>query len=350
MKILVIHQESTLYTLLREFCANSNKTCLQQLEINYAKDTSAERFGSLAGYCQKMEQEGPEWFDPDPNVLNKIADADIVLTEICGINKKTIDAAQKLKLITTVRSAAENINCDYAAQKGIPVCVSPSRLANAVADMTIALILSECRGLLRRNLRYTNGNWVSEKYRDDCHGVLSNLKVGLVGYGGIGKVVARRLIHGFDCQVFAYEAITPPETLIADGVTPVSLDMLCSTCDIISMHARLVPQTERMFGREQFQLMKPNAIFINTARAGLVDESALIEALQTGTIRGAGLDVYSTEPLPEDSPLLQMDNVTLMPHAAGDTSDKDKNSLKIIIQDIERFLCNEKLQFQIPRR
>lgn len=102
-----------------------------------------------------------------------------------------------------------------------------------------------------------------------------------------------------------------------------------------------------MFGKAQFDLMKPNAIFINTARAGLVDEEALIDALQSGKIRGAGLDVYSVEPLPLDSPLLQMDNVTLMPHSAGITNDIIQNSLKIITVEIERFLTGEKLAFLV---
>jgi len=130
-------------------------------------------------------------------------------------------------------------------------------------------------------------------------------------------------------------------------VTPVDYDELCRNCDIISLHARLVPETEKMFGKHQFDLMKPNAIFINTARAGLMDEEALVEALQSGHIRGAGLDVYTVEPLPLDSPLLKMDNVTLMPHSAGITNDIIKNSLKIINTEIERFLNGEKLKFTV---
>lgn len=102
-----------------------------------------------------------------------------------------------------------------------------------------------------------------------------------------------------------------------------------------------------MIGEREFSLMKPNAIFINTARAALVDEKALIQALQTGKIRGAGLDVYEKEPLPLDSPLLSMDNVTLMPHSAGITNDILKNSLKIIKTEFERFLKREPLKFTI---
>ncbi len=347
MKLLVIHQDTKLFALLKEFCETSDKPYFKNLELEYLHDTSTARYGSHAAYCKRMEEEGPEWFDPDPAVLEKIKDADILLTEVCGVNKKVIDAAKQLKMIATIRSAAENINYEYAAQKGIPVSISPSRLGQAVADMTVAMVLSECRGLLRRNLRYTNGEWVSEKYNDDSHSVLGNLKIGLVGYGGIARIVAKRFIHGFDCQVYAYEEITPKEVIISDGVVPVSLEELCKTCDVISLHARLVPENVGMFGKEQFDMMKPNAIFVNTARAGLTDEDALIEALQTGKIRGACLDVYSKEPFPKDYPLLKMDNVTMMPHSAGVTADMEKNSLKIIIKDIERFLKGEELQFKV---
>lgn len=347
MKLLVIHQDTKLFNLLKEFCDRSDKPYFKNLELEYVHDTSAERYRSHAAYCKRMEEEGPEWFEPDPDVLDKISDADILLTEICGVNKKVIDAAKNLKMIATIRSAAENINYNYAKQLGIPVSVSPSRLGQAVADMTVAMVLSECRGLLRRNLRYTNGEWVGEKYNDDSHSILGNLKIGLVGYGGIARIVAKRFIHGFDCQVFAYEEITPKEVLISDGVIPLSLEDLCKTCDVVSLHARLVPENVRMFGKDQFDIMKSNSIFVNTARAGLVDEDALIEALQTNKIRGACLDVYSKEPFPKDHPLLKMDNVTLMPHSAGVTADMEKNSLKIIINDIERFLNGEQLQFKI---
>lgn len=348
MKLLVIHRKRELYERFCEFCNESEQQCFRDLIVDYAQDTNIKRLcDNFESYVQRMEHEGPEWTTPDDEVLEKIKDADILLTEWGAIGSKVIGVAQRLKMIATIRSGCENINVDYARSKGISVSISPSRLANSVADMTVALMLSECRGLLRRNLRYNAGKWVEEKYNDCCHAAMCNLKIGLVGYGGIARTVARRLVNGFGCEVFAYETITPREKLLSDGVIPLEYDELCRRCDIISIHARLVPETERMFGEKQFALMKPNAIFINTARAGLVDEEALIDALQSGKIRGAGLDVYSVEPLPLDSPLLQMDNVTLMPHSAGITNDIIQNSLKIITAEIERFLKGEKLEFVV---
>jgi len=347
MKVLVVHREDILYRQFKNFCEHSDKQYFRELEVEYAKDTNAARLGNFEQYVQKMEKEGPEWSEIDSEVLEKVRDVDIILTEWGAISSKVIKAGTKLKLIVTIRSGYENINVQVAHEKGIDVSISPSRLAEPVADMAIALMLSEVRGILRRNLRSNKGAWVEEIYNDESHSALCNLKVGLVGYGGIARAMAKRLIQGFGCEVCAYEKITPPEVLEKDGVEQVELEELCRNCDIISVHARLVPENWHMIGKKQFELMKPNAIFINTARAGLVDEEALILALKKQQIRGAGLDVYEIEPLPLDSPLLQMDNVTLMPHSAGITSDIIKNSLKIIIKELERFLRAEPLKFNV---
>lgn len=343
MKVLVVHRKRELYERFEDLCRKSTNEYARSLSIEYAKDTNAERFGEFEAYVRKMEKEGPEWIEPDEDVINKIVDADILLTEWGGISSKVIAAGKCIKLIATIRSGLENINVDFAHRRGIKVCIAPSRLANPVADMTIALMLSECRGLLRRNLRCTNGEWVDEKYDDESHSALCNLKIGIVGYGGIARVVAQRLVKGFDCEVLAYETITPRETIESDGVRCVSLDELCRSCDIISLHARLTVETRKIIGEQQFNMMKPNAIVINTARGELIDENALIEALQSHKIRGAGLDVYAVEPLPKDSRLLQMDNVTLMPHSSGITNDTVKNSLSVLYPEIERFLNNEEL-------
>ena len=338
-KVLVVHRADKLYYEFKNFCEQSENPVFRELEISYAKDTNAARYGNFEKYVQKMEKEGPEWITPDPEVLEKIADADVVLTEWGGFSSEVIAAGKQLKLIVTIRSSCENINVSYAQSQGVKVVYCPSRLAEVVGDMTIALMLSECRGIVRRNLVNTRGIWVEEKYNDESHAALCNLKIGLLGYGGVAKAVAKRLIHGFGCDmVYAYDQFLTSEDLARDGVTAASLEEICRICDIISLHLRYVPETENIIGREQFAMMKKNAIVINTARAGLLDEEALAEALQNGQIRGAGLDVYKVEPLPLDSPLLHMDNVTLMPHSAGITNDLIKNSVKLAVKIMEPLL------------
>jgi D-3-phosphoglycerate dehydrogenase len=180
MKLLIIHQRPELYERMLAFCRTSDKPCFRDLEIDYYRDTNAAMAENYEAYVQRTEQNGPEWIEPDPVFLEKIADADIVMTEWGGISKRVIDAAKRLKLIATIRSAPENIEVEYANRRGIQVSISPSRLANAVADMTVGMMLSETRGLLCRNLVYTGGEWLREKYDDASHGTLCNLKIGLV--------------------------------------------------------------------------------------------------------------------------------------------------------------------------
>lgn len=347
MKVLIIDRFRELADEFEKFCRNSGMEIFQNLEIDYAKDTNVYRMDTFEEYVQRMEKEGPEWITPDEEVLDKIKDTDILLIQWGAVSSKIIDAAEKLKFIATIRSGCENINVQYAKSKGIRVSFAPSRLAEVVADMTVALTLSECRGIVRRNLIANKGEWVEEKYNDSSHAALSNLVIGIIGYGGIARTVAKRFRKGFGSRVIAYEKITPPEVLKEDGVELAELHELLQTADIITMHARLCEETRQMIGASEFAMMKPNAIFINTARAGLVDEQALIHALQTKQIRGAGLDVYEKEPLPLDSPLLTMDNVTLMPHSAGITNDILTNSLKIIVTEFERFLNGEELKFNV---
>ena len=339
INVLVVHRAEKLYNAFKDFCESSDDPTFKRLNISYAKDTNAARYGNFERYVQRMEKDGPEWVVPDQEVLDKIKDADVVLTEWGAFSRRVLDAANRLKLIVTIRSACENINVAYAKERGIKVVFCPSRLAEVVGDMTIALMLSECRGIVRRNLITTKGTWIEEEYNDECHAALCNLKIGLLGYGGVARAVARRLIAGFGCDmVYAYDQFLSAADLAKDGVKAASLEEVCRTCDIISLHLRYVPETENIIGRDQLAMMKRNAIIINTARAGLLDEEALAEALSSGKIRGAGLDTYKIEPLPLDSPLLKMNNVTLMPHSAGITNDLIKNSVKLAVKIMKPLL------------
>lgn len=300
--------------------------------------------GDPGAYVGRMEKEGPEWVDPPEWLLKKIEDKDIILVHWAAINSKMIDAAKNLKFIGAMRSGFEHINKKYAEEKGIVVRNCPGRLANSVADLTMALILSENKGLLRNNLRSTNGVFQQEKkYFDEGNRPLCMQKVGLVGFGIIAQGLAARL-QACGCTVMAYDPFMPSEVFEKKGVKEVSLDTLCENADIVSMHVRLTDDTRNMFGKEQFKKMKPTALFINTARAGLVDNDAMIEALQTHKIRGAGLDVYVDEgghSLAQDNPLLSMDNVTLMPHCGGQFFGMLELSFSMLTATLVKWLNNE---------
>jgi D-3-phosphoglycerate dehydrogenase len=163
---------------------------------------------------------------------------------------------------------------------------------------------------------------------------------GLVGFGLIAQGVAKRL-QGFGTKVIAYDPFTPDEIFQQMGVTRVDLDTLFEQSDIVSIHARLSDETRGLIGEAELAKIKPTALFINTARAGLVDEEALIRAVKEGRLAGVGLDVYAEEPFPEDFPLLSMDNATLTPHSAGSFSGAMQLSLSMIINTFRKFLNGE---------
>lgn len=319
------------------------------LELEYVTDTNHMRMENPKEYNLRLEKEGPEgWIKPDPEVLEKLADADILFTSFCGVTEEMLRAGKNLKLVYIMRSGWENCNVAAAKKLGIPVCNTPSRLAEPVADLTVGLMISECRGMLRGNRAILNGEWIqNDVYTDSTNAALCSLRIGLYGYGGIGKAIAKRLVKGFDAEVVAYDPYCTPEAMEADGVKPVTLDELLSTSDIVSIHLRLVESTKNIIGAEAFAKMKPTAIFVNTARAGLVDQAALLEALQEKKIRGACLDVFWEEPVPLDSPFLKLDNVTMTPHRAGITTDIVPNTLNLVIKELRRFFANEPLQFQV---
>lgn len=326
-----------------EFAKNSDvletlSSVSDLVEVEIIQDEFMPQFANPLEYVGRLEKEGPEWVNASEGLLTKLADIDILMVHWAAVNRQMIDAAKKLKFIGAMRSGFEHINKQYAEDKGIVVRNCPGRLASSVADLALALILSENKGLLRRNLRDNNGEFTKEsKYYDEGNRPLCMQKVGLVGFGIIAQALTRRL-QACGCRISAYDPYVPTEIFAAAQVQKVDLDTLLKNSDIISMHVRLSEQTRGMIGRAEFAKMKRSAIFINTARAGLVDEEAMLEALQTGAIRGAGLDVYSHEPLDREHPLLSMDNVTLMPHIGGQFYGMLELSLSMLVAELKKWL------------
>lgn len=309
---------------------------LAEFEI-YTDETISALENELE-HIHRNETEGPNWVQYPEKFLNLVADKDVIITHWTSINRAVIDAAPRLKLIGTLRSGLENIDSEYACEKGISVINCPGRLANSVADLTLAMILSENKGILRRNLYYTRGEWIDWDTYDDAGGrPLCMQTAGLIGFGAISQALAKRL-RACGTKVTSYDPYQKDEVFAREGVERVDWDTLLTKSDIITIHVRLTAETKEMLGQNEFARMKPSAIFINTARAGLVNEIALIEALQTKKIRGAGLDVFNTEPIPKDHPYLAMDNVTMTPHCGGRFPGAFLLSLKMMLQTIKPHL------------
>ena len=286
----------------------------------------------------KIELGGPD-AEPLPDEIYHVADQyDIIVTQFPPIPKRLIETAGRLKLIGVLRGGVENVAVETATQRNISVFNTPGRNARAVAECTIGLILAEIRNIARGNVALKQGIWTRDFPNKNDIPELLGRTVGLVGFGAIGRLVAK-FLDAFGANILVYDPFIQPSD---DPVVSVDLETLMRQSDIVSVHARYLPETHHMVSREHLLMMKPTAILVNTARSGLVDEQALLEVLASRKIMGAALDVFDEEPLSADSPFLALDNVTIVPHLAGSTMDAFRNSPKLFAAHLIRCLKGEK--------
>lgn len=283
-----------------------------------------------------VEQGGAEQYQPPLCVIEKVKDADIIITQFCTITKSLIDACSKLKAVGVLRGGIENVNLPYCNEKGILVFNTPGRNANAVADFTVGMMISECRNIAKAHRELKEGRWVRDYANAASVPDLCEKTVGIIGYGNIGRKVAKRLL-AFDMKVLVYD----PYVKQAEGVTMVSLPELMKESDFVTIHSRLTKETEKLIDASLLALMKPTAYFINTARSGLVDEEALCKVLGEHKIAGAAIDVFEVEPPPADYPMVVLDNVTITPHLAGGTRDAFTYSPVLLAKEMKRAICDQ---------
>jgi D-3-phosphoglycerate dehydrogenase / 2-oxoglutarate reductase len=257
-------------------------------------------------------------------------DADLLVVESDFVNGPVLELP--LLAIGSCRGDPNNVDIAAATEHGIPVLRAPGRNADAVAEITVALLYAVNRGLVQadRDVRagavYRDGTIPYQRFRA---WELNGRTAGLVGLGAVGRAVRWRL-QGLGMRVIAYDPY-------ADDATS-SLDDLLAESDVVSLHAAVTPETAGLIGAEQFARMRDGAIFVNSARAQLHDTDALVGALQSGKLAGAGLDHFVGENLPVDHPLCAMENVVLTPHIGGATYDTEANHSKLIADGIATLL------------
>lgn len=291
-----------------------------------------------------MEVSGPEAVDPPAGLEKAVEDVDVLVVHFTVIPEKIINAAKNLKLIAVLRGGWENVNCAVASKRGIPVVNSPGRSGDAVSDFTVALMIAESKNLVRSSIALRQGLWQKEFHNWDYLHNMRGQTVGIIGVGEVGRRVARKL-QGFDVRLLAHDPFMPDAKVREAGCEPVDLTTLLKESDFVTLHLRFTEDTRHMIDEAELALMKPSAYLVNTARAGLVNEEALIEALRKKTIGGAAIDVFQEEPLPAESPFFELDNVTLTPHLAGTSADTMRNSFIILGEELERFFKNEELHY-----
>ncbi|MBS7268422.1 MAG: hydroxyacid dehydrogenase [Candidatus Freyarchaeota archaeon] len=255
----------------------------------------------------------------EENLCRMVKDADGILYMQAlsyPITRKVIECGKKLKFISSAGVGYERIDVQAATDNGVVVMNMPVGTTVSVAEHTVALILACAKNLVKAHENVVKGGW-----RLLAMGVeLWNKTLGIIGFGRIGREVAKRM-KGFEMNILVYDPYVKEDEIRNMGGRKVDLETLLRESDIVSIHSPLTKETEGLIGEEELRLMKPTAILINTARGELVDEDALIKALKERRISYAGLDVFRQEPINKDNPLLALDNVVLTPHMAVQTLD-----------------------------
>jgi D-3-phosphoglycerate dehydrogenase len=251
----------------------------------------------------------------EAELLDAVAEADYVLTQFAPLTARVIQAMPRARLIVRYGIGVDNVDLDAARARRIPVCNVPAYCIDEVADHTLALLLDATRRVAANGRLVREGGWGLAVPLDRMTS-LRDLTAGIVGFGRIGRAVADRL-RGFGCRLLAHDPNVAAHEFDCRGVTTVSLDSLLTESDAVTLHCPSTPETRRLINRGSIARMKPGAILINVARGDVVETSALVEALQSGQLAAAGLDVCDPEPLPADSPLRALDNVLVTPHVAS---------------------------------
>jgi glycerate dehydrogenase len=271
---------------------------------------------------------------PKEKVVENIADADIVITNKVFIDKNAIDSCPTIKYITILATGTNVVDLEYARSKGIIVSNVPAYSTDSVAQMTFALILELSSKMGIHDSAVKSGDWVKNPDFCFCLAPLIELKnkvLGIVGYGNIGKAVAKI------AEAFGMKVLIHNRTPFNGSVT---LEEIYKNSDFITLHCPLTEKNANMINADSIGLMKNNAIVINTARGGLVDEKALADALNSGRILGAGVDVLSSEPPLKSNPLLSAKNCVILPHIAWATIEARTRLLEVTCKNIESYLSN----------
>ena len=268
----------------------------------------------------------------------RVAGADaIFLGGTVAMADEALDAAPELAVISVCGVGAGSfVDLAGAAARGITVCNSPDATVNTVAECALALLLAAARHLVALDKDLRQGRWNLSRPGFELKGK----RLGLIGLGPIGARFGE-IARGLGMEVAAWTRSPSPERAERLGFACKPLDEILAESDVLSLHLALTPETRNFLGRDELARTKPGVVLVNTARGGLVDEPAMVEALRSGRIAAAGLDVFAEEPLPAGHPLLGLDNVVLSPHVAWNTPEATALLLDTALGNLERYYAGD---------
>lgn len=270
-------------------------------------------------------------------IESEVGNADYILASgRVKITEAVLDKATKLKMIQRTGVGLDSLDLVTIKKKNIPLYVNQGVNSQSVAEHTLLLMLACLRKLPQIHRNIANGIWKKQEQGVQTF-ELSGKTVGLIGMGNIAKAVVK-LLRGFGVKILYYDVKRlSDEEECQLGIRYCDLEELLPQVDILSLHCPLTEHTRNMIDKNTLEKMKKEAIIINTARGGLIDMPALVEALKTGTLAFAGLDVYDKEPLKEGNPVLNLENVVLTPHIGGITKDSFQKMMHDAMRNIEKF-------------
>jgi len=279
------------------------------------------------------------------DLIEKLQGVEIAATHLAPFSAEVFKNAPDLKMIGVCRGGPVNIDLKAATEAGVLVSYAPGRNAQAAAEFAIALMLAAMRRITRGDKDLHKGIWRGDFYSYEKTGIeICGSTVGLIGYGAIGKIVAKILI-AIGARVIVFDPYTDKTLMAADGVESVELNYLLKNSNVVSLHARLTTDSKHILSAENMKLLPEGAVIVNSARGGLMDYKPLPELLRSGRIGALALDVYDIEPPPNDWPLLGLENVVLAPHLAGATKQTAWRAASIISDEIMLFLNGKAPQF-----
>jgi len=279
------------------------------------------------------------WVDgPDrPKLLAAVADADALLVRSATtVDAEVIAAAPKLKIVARAGVGLDNVDVDAATAAGVLVVNAPTSNIHSAAEHALALMLAAARQIPAADATLRERTWKRSKFNGT---EIFGKTVAVVGLGRIGQLVAQRLA-AFGTHVIAYDPYVPPARAAQLGIELLPLDDLLPRADFISVHLPKTPETAGLLGKEALAKTKPGVIIVNAARGGLIDEAALADAIKSGHVRGAGLDVFSTEPC-TDSPLFELPEVVVTPHLGASTAEAQDRAGTDVAESVKLALAGE---------
>jgi D-3-phosphoglycerate dehydrogenase len=271
----------------------------------------------------------------EEELIHEIQGVDgILVTSKAKMNRKVIDAAKKLRVISKYGVGVDTIDVEYATERGIVVCYTPGVNSDAVAEHVLGLTLATLRKIPQTMAHLKKGGWREEKFLGE---ELTGSVVGIVGFGNIGLRLARKL-SGFEVELLVYDPFVSKEWIEKGGGKAVGLPELLEKSDVVSLNLALTAESFHLIGEKELRRMKKTGYLINAARGALIDEKALYRALSERWIAGAGLDVFEEEPAKLENPLFTLDNVVITPHLGGSTHRARRKLVMTAVENLIKIL------------